>query len=327
MATRRYMTHAIVLVIAIALSGYATIDKHLPSALGLRLGVVNADGLVIGEGGDVNGVQLGRLSTIIKPAAVPAAAPVSHSPVTYTVQPGENLDAVAGRFHVSVESIRWSNWDSLRLTTSNVSAGDRVVVPPVSGVVVTAVQGDTAQALADRYKAPVQDVLDFNYLRGAAGDALVAGTVLVIPSGQGSKLEEPTPPPAPVRIAPSTGSASSPSYVIGRAATYTAGTAAGNRFDYGYCTWYVASRRPVPWIGDAWMWYGNARAAGWATGPTPRPGAIMVTWESGWGHVALVESVAADGSWTVSEMNFQGWGVISTRTIRPGGVPLIGFIY
>jgi len=53
----------------------------------------------------------------------------------------------------------------------------------------------------------------------------------------------------------------------------------------------------------------------------------MVTWESGWGHVAIVESVNADGSWTVSEMNFAGFGVISSRTIRPGRVPLLGFIY
>jgi surface antigen len=37
--------------------------------------------------------------------------------------------------------------------------------------------------------------------------------------------------------------------------------------------------------------------------------------------------VYGDGSWTVSEMNYQGWGIVDRRRIRPGTVPLIGFIY
>ena len=47
------------------------------------------------------------------------------------------------------------------------------------------------------------------------------------------------------------------------------------------------------------------------------------------GHVAYVEAVNADGSWTVSEMNFVAFGVISQRTIKPGqlGSALVGFIY
>ena len=54
----------------------------------------------------------------------------------------------------------------------------------------------------------------------------------------------------------------------------------------------------------------------------------MVTWESRqFGHVTYVEAINPDGSWVVSEMNYVGWGVIDQRTIRPGTVPLIGFIY
>ena len=104
-------------------------------------------------------------------------------------------------------------------------------------------------------------------------------------------------------------------------------TSGPNRFAYGYCTWYVANRRYIPWLGNAADWWPNARPYGFAEGQVPRVGAIMVTWESGYGHVAYVESVNANGSWTVSEMNFVGWNVISSRTIRPGQVPLIGFIY
>jgi surface antigen len=100
-----------------------------------------------------------------------------------------------------------------------------------------------------------------------------------------------------------------------------------NHFAYGYCTWYVANRRNVPWFGNAIEWWPNARPYGYAEGQTPVVGAIMVTRESGWGHVAYVESIHGDGSWTVSEMNFVGWNIISSRTLRPGQAPVVGFIY
>jgi surface antigen len=99
-----------------------------------------------------------------------------------------------------------------------------------------------------------------------------------------------------------------------------------NHFAYGYCTWYVANHVYVPWFGNAIEWWPNARPY-YPEGQTPRVGAIMVTRESGYGHVALVVAVHADGSWTVSEMNYQAWGVVDQRTIRPGQVPLVGFIY
>ena len=54
---------------------------------------------------------------------------------------------------------------------------------------------------------------------------------------------------------------------------------------------------------------------------------IMVTRESGFGHVGYVEAVSGDGSWTVSEMNFSGWDVVDRRTLRPGQAPVLGFIY
>jgi surface antigen len=86
-----------------------------------------------------------------------------------------------------------------------------------------------------------------------------------------------------------------------------------NGYSFGYCTWYVASRRYVPggW-GNAINWYGAAQASGFATGSAPRVGAIA--WER-MNHVAYVESVNGDGTVTVSEMNFNGgWDRVSRRT-------------
>jgi surface antigen len=107
------------------------------------------------------------------------------------------------------------------------------------------------------------------------------------------------------------------------------GGSCGNHFDYGYCTWYVANRRCIPWFGNAWEWYGNAQASGFPVGNQARVGAVAV-WDqrmSGYGHVAYVESVQPNG-FTVSEMNYNAWGQVDTRFVpysNPG--PLTGFIY
>jgi hypothetical protein len=105
--------------------------------------------------------------------------------------------------------------------------------------------------------------------------------------------------------------------------------AAANSFAYGYCTWWVAQKRPIPWRGDAWQWWANARLLGYSEGGVPVPGAVAVFKAGGWsaaGHVAFVETVNADGSFVVSEMNWGRWGVIDVRTISSLG-DIIGFIY
>jgi surface antigen len=108
----------------------------------------------------------------------------------------------------------------------------------------------------------------------------------------------------------------------------------GNGFYYGYCTWWVAHKRFIPWRGNAWEWWGAAPAYGFAEGGAPRVGAIMVMGISGTspsGHVAYVEAVYANGSFLVSEMNWWGvpgggWGRVDFRTVtsRAG---ILGFIY
>ena len=84
-----------------------------------------------------------------------------------------------------------------------------------------------------------------------------------------------------------------------------------------WCTDYVHSRRPdVAVYGNAgYNWISAAQRAGKSTGTAPQAGAVAVTN----GHVAYVESVNTDGSYTVSEM---GWnykaGNYNKRTVRPG---------
>jgi surface antigen len=312
----------VVLVLALMLSGYATLDHALPSALRLRLGETNADGMIMGQGGHVGGVQLGRLSTIIEPIGIPTAAPVSHTAITYQVKDGENLKSLAAHFNVSVNSIRWSNFSALRSTSKDVTAGMKIMIPPVDGIVVTTQQGDTPLGLANTYHVDPSAIVDFNYMRTGEQDPIPTGTMVVIPGGTGATFDIPA---TSTTLLPVAHGGNGGYSIVSVGGSYP--TRAGNRFSFGYCTWYVYNRRAVPWLGNAWQWFGAAQSAGYATGQTPRVGAIMVTWESSFGHVAYVEAVNSDGSFTVSEMNFVRWDVIDDRTIKPGGVPLIGFIY
>ena len=316
----RYVTHAAVLVIALALSGYVSLSHGLPRSLSLRLGEVNPQGMIMGAGGNVGSVEVGRSSEIVKPVAIPVKAPVAHVAIHYQVADGDTLKDLATRFGVSVDSIRWSNLPALKSTYKDVSKGMDIVIPPVDGVVVTTQAGDTPLSLGNTYHVDSQGILDFNYLRTSDQDPIPAGTVIVIPGGKGPDLLRAASGPVLVIHGGNGG------YTIDSiGGTFT--VAPGNRFSFGYCTWYVYNRRQVPWLGNAWQWFGQAQAYGWATGQTPKVGAIMVTFESGFGHVAYVEAVNSDGSWTVAEMNFVRWDVVDHRTIKPGGVALIGFIY
>lgn len=94
------------------------------------------------------------------------------------------------------------------------------------------------------------------------------------------------------------------------------GFSSGNTYTYGYCTWYVKNRRPdLPNnLGNADTWTYRAAAQGYATGYTPRAGAVA---QLGM-HVAYVESVG-DATMTISEMNHVGWNIQSSRTISSAG--------
>ena len=319
MKIHRYLTHAVVLAIAVAISGYASLDRHYQSSFTASIGTVNAEATVSGEGGTVGDVSLGRFSTIIKPMAIPLSAPISHTPVTYTIAAGQTLKEVAKKFNVTVSEIRWSNTNLI--SSAVVATGDQVVIPPVRGIVVTTKATDTLAKLAVRYRSDAQTILDFNRLRSPV---LTAGTVLVIPGGVGGAFP---PPPSVFQNLAQTGTGGGSYHPIILGCCLGPYPATG--FPPGWCTYYVATKRNVTWRGDAGFWYQNAAAAGYPVGSKPKVGAIMVTWESYLGHVAYVEAVNKDGSWTVSEMNFVAFGVIDERTIKPGqlGSALVGFIY
>lgn len=91
-------------------------------------------------------------------------------------------------------------------------------------------------------------------------------------------------------------------------------TDSSNTYVWGQCTWYAKSKRPdLPnGLGNGGQWVAIAAAMGFATGSTPRAGAIGEQP----GHVVYVESVNKNGTVNISEMNYNGGvGVVNHRTV------------
>lgn len=98
-----------------------------------------------------------------------------------------------------------------------------------------------------------------------------------------------------------------------------------NNYAWGNCTWYTHARRaalgnPVgASFGNGAEWGVSAASRGLPVGNTPRVGAVVVTYQDYYGHVAVVEWVNPDGSYIVSEMNnsfYAGLGWINFRLVK-----------
>lgn len=87
------------------------------------------------------------------------------------------------------------------------------------------------------------------------------------------------------------------------------------------CTIFVALKRersghPVPDnLGNAANWAVNAAAQGIPIGSVPKAGAVGVSTAGYYGHVFYVESVNEDGSYLISEQNYDFNGGIRQRLV------------
>ncbi|HEV2339984.1 MAG TPA: M23 family metallopeptidase [Patescibacteria group bacterium] len=101
--------------------------------------------------------------------------------ITYTVEHGDTLTAIAQKFDISVDTIKWAN----NLTSDEVSVGDQLQILPVSGVLYKVESGDTVYSIADKLKTNAQKIVDFPFNDFANPEtfSLVSGQDLVVPDG------------------------------------------------------------------------------------------------------------------------------------------------
>ena len=192
------------------------------------------------------------------------------------------------------------------------------VGPRTKTISYTVENGDTLSGLGMKFNVEVASIKFTNSI----------SNIDMIKPGQSIKIPPEGYKPTAKEIAAKEKKTASATSVKGASITVSAKAGSKiNGYPYGYCTYYVATRRAVPasW-GNAGQWLNSANRAGYSTGSTPVAGAILVTRESWWGHVAFVESVSG-GSFTVAEMNYNGWGVTSRRTVNIGDSVIKGFVY
>lgn len=259
---------------------------------------------------------------VSKPQIVKTALKSRQDIRDYTVQAGDTVASIAQEFGVTSDSIRWSN----NLVSDSLHAGTKLAIPPVNGIVYTVRSGDTIQSLASRFKANAQQITAYN---DAELSGIHEGERIIIPDGK-------IVPVVPTYYNYSSGFAWGASAIYGF-----------NGYDPGNCTWYVANMRlkagnPVPSnLGNAESWLAGAQAAGMSIGRVPRPGAVI--WynpRSGpfyrsdtagqvyrVGHVGYVDSVDADGTAHISDMNVRGLYSMSYETYSAAQAGEYWYIY
>jgi len=115
---------------------------------------------------------------------------------TYEVAGGDTISTIAAKFGISSASILWANNLS---ETSYIRPGDKLLIPPVSGVVYKVAKGDTIQKIAEKYKGDINNILEFNSLADAS--AIEEGQLIVIPGGVMPETPKPTPSPSKTQYA------------------------------------------------------------------------------------------------------------------------------
>ncbi|MDB5183889.1 MAG: hypothetical protein JWO07_570 [Candidatus Saccharibacteria bacterium] len=266
-------------------------------------------------------------NAIVKPEIVQATLS-SRDITSYVTVSGDTVASVAAAHNLQPDTIRWAN----NLTSDTLNAGQNLSLPPIDGVVYTVKGGDTPDTVASQYGASKDRIISFNDLEISG---MTPGSKIIIPSGvlpadQRPGYQAPTSRPTLVNY----GLAGMGSGY--RVASGISGASAGNKYAWGNCTWYAYERRtqmghPVgSYWGNANTWAYYARQDGYPVDRNPAAGAVLVDTSGYFGHVAVVESVAANGDITISEMNnyaYGGFGVVDRRTISAGQAGAYTYIH
>jgi murein DD-endopeptidase MepM/ murein hydrolase activator NlpD len=96
----------------------------------------------------------------------------------YKVKNGDTISAIAEKFHVSVNTIRWANDLD---TKAQIKPGDSLTILPVTGIQYKVKSGDTISAIANRFSADSSEISKFNELEDGK---LKVGETIIIPDAE-----------------------------------------------------------------------------------------------------------------------------------------------
>jgi surface antigen len=237
----------------------------------------------------------------------------SRAVTAYTVKRGDTVDTVADKFGRTKNTIKWAN----NLSSDALIVGTTLKILPTDGILYTAKSEDTLESIAKKYNVDKARIVLYNDLDVSG---LKAGKKIILPGGILPDTERPGyVAPQLITQAYDDSTGYNEGYNTDRGS-------AGNRYSFGYCTWYAYERRaqlgmPIgSFWGDASSWSYAARSSGYTVNSTPSAGAIMQN-GGGAGHVAIIEGVEPNGDVSISEMNnsaYGGWNIKSYRTMSAG---------
>lgn len=288
---------------------------------------------------DNSNIVIGNEDTILAPNPDSVQSLIQKQIKIYQSQSGDTLASVVRQFGITVQTIMWAN----KLTTQDLKPGWELIILPTDGVLVTATANNTLPDIAHAYNpekyntnatvrensadALLQNIISYNALDGA--EDINPGDLIIVPGGQVVQPPAPKVTPKP-KVKPKV---NTPDTGINQVTSLGDGYDGINHiFPKGYCTYYVATQMKITFGGNAKNWLANAKASGYATGQEPAPrSAVVMTGPAGalrrYGHVAYVESVNGNGTITISEMNYEHFNRINSRTLSINDSTIRGYIY
>ncbi|MDG0843036.1 LysM peptidoglycan-binding domain-containing protein [Staphylococcus equorum] len=266
----------------------------------------------------------------------------------HTVKEDAKLSDIAQAFATTTNEIQSLNQLNNRVT---VQAGEQLVLPDKD--IVEIKQGDTILNIAEKYQLNLDQIYQLN---PNLGEVIYPGQLVAVSDKgsahlnnqlQNSLNEQPAQnerregndvPVTSNILAPMTQQTweyvekesannqneSTQMYSHHYKPTQVASNGS-NYYNWGQCTYYAFDRRQQLgksvsnlW-GNANNWASAASNNGYKVDRTPEVGAIFQSNAGNYGHVGVVERKNPDGSIVVSEMNWQGVGQKSYRTIHNTG--------
>lgn len=151
---------------------------------------------------DANNIQEDYVSTMagVSNEDMSTTTAISDKPrfeiLDYEVAKGDTLGALADKFGISVDTIKWAN----DLKSEKLVPGQTLKIPPVTGIVHKVAPGDTIYSIAKKYKSDAQKVVNFpaNDFSDLDTFALNIGQILFVPDGvmpEAAPIYRPAPVP------------------------------------------------------------------------------------------------------------------------------------
>lgn len=108
--------------------------------------------------------------------------------IEYEVKSGETLSQIAEKFGISQDTIKWANNMESKDT---IKPGQKLKILPVTGVAHTVKSGDNLEAVAKKYTADAQAIVDFPFNDIPDDFKLKPGQVLIVPEGSPPEVKVP----------------------------------------------------------------------------------------------------------------------------------------